>query len=516
MVWMVPAVAGIVALAAAASTRAQDTADRAQDTAEAVALADQGAVAVETDANPEISSASAAQGRESSTPEVNSAVVIKTVKQANGELASDRDTTPLLNEQQQAAAEKLAIAQRRSDLSQQFAKLRKTLETEDSFSLRLAEDYFSYGMLLRDNGDYDEAVEAFVDALHIQKVNHGIYSPEQRPILKALFDTHYALGNVEDFEDYLERILWVEAKNPNLKDDFSFKMLLMVGNQYIDEFLKKPIAGQNSVQTLLRAKHHLNAAFTRHKDKPLTVAVMPYGELALISFLESQLFAHVDKTSSLEDPRLRSSQNLSGRELALASYLSNSFPRGTGLLKSYLKKAQSEENLPHVVSALIALGDFNQLFRRHLDAAEYYQLAWQQAQNLAPDHELLESFEAPIALPAFQYALEREPVLPTRPTVLVPLKLGISPRGRVTEISAANDSEFSRTYFSKARRLAKRLTFRPRIVAGELLANDNFAYQQRVYAKKKKVPGSSEPNQSTETDQAATSGKAEEPVRTAD
>ena len=375
--------------------------------------------------------------------------------------------------------------QRRFNLDQQFGKLQKTLETADAYSLELSEDYFGYGLLLRDDGQYDEAIEAFIDALHIQKVNHGIYAPEQRPALKALFETHYALGNVEDFEDYLERILWVESKNPNLEDDFSYKMLVMVGNQYIDQFLKKPIAGQNSVQTLLRAKHHLNAAFKRHRNKPLTVALMPYGELALISFLESQLLDDVDKTASMEDPRLRGSRNLDGRELALASYLANSFPRGSGLLRSYLKKAQTEENLPHVVKALVALGDFNQLFRRHNEAAEYYKLAWTQAQNLPEGHKERDLMGSPVALPAFNYTIDREPVLPTKPTTTIPVILDVAENGTVSNIRRGDELEETNKYFSRARRKAKRVIFRPVIVDGVPQAATDLAHEQRVYSRKK-------------------------------
>lgn len=400
----------------------------------------------------------------------------------------------LVEEPKSAAERRITDTQLLSDIDQQFDKLQKTLETEDAYSLVLAEDYFSYGMMLRESGQYQDAIDAFVNALHIQKINHGIYSAEQRNALKALFELHYALGNTEDFEDYLERILWIEEKNPAIQDDLSFQLLVMVGNAYIDDFMRKPIAGQRSVQTLLRAKHHFNAAFTRHKHKPLSELVMPYGELALISFLESRLHHDVDKTASLEDPRLRRSSNITGRELALASYLENSFPRGSGLLKSYLLKAQAEQNQQHIVKALISLGDFSQLFKRHIHAAEFYQLAWVQAQILPEDDPVRAMFNEPVALPSFDYAYDREPVIPTRPTELVPVSLTISNEGRVTEVNKIDDSELSRSYFTKARRLAKRVIFRPRLIDGKAIQKDNFQYLQRVYAKKRPE---------TEEDQAA-------------
>jgi len=97
--------------------------------------------------------------------------------------------------EQVARGERIAAGQLSRDIEQQFKALRATLETEDAFSEKLGENYLGYGMLLRESGQYDEAIEAFVNALHISKVNNGIYSLEQRPALKALFDTHYALQN---------------------------------------------------------------------------------------------------------------------------------------------------------------------------------------------------------------------------------------------------------------------------------------------------------------------------------
>lgn len=376
--------------------------------------------------------------------------------------------------------------QLRNSLEQQFLKLRQTLEQEDAFSLKLAEDYFSYGLLLQKDGQFEAAIDAYVDALHIQKVNYGIYAPEQRPILKSLFEVHYALGNVEDFEDYLERILWVESKNPTLKDDFSYQMLLTVGNRYIDQFLTRPFAGQANVQTLLRAKHHLTAAYVKHRKQPLSVALMPYGELALISYLENQLVPEVSNSLVLEDPRLRNSRNLDGKELALVSYLSNSYSRGKSLLTGYLNKARKENDIPHVVRALVSLGDFNQLYRRHKDATDYYSAAWKISRTLPPDHEVRNLMGEPVALPSFNYAQERQPVAPVRPTLMIPLTLDISDDGIINKVYRGDETEQTDDYFYRARRAAKRLVFRPSFVDGVAQPIESFEHKQRVYQRSSK------------------------------
>ncbi|NNC99156.1 MAG: tetratricopeptide repeat protein [Gammaproteobacteria bacterium] len=378
-------------------------------------------------------------------------------------------------------AVEIGKSQLERDLEQQYLQLRKTLETEDSFSPKLAEDYYGYGSLLRQAARYDEALEAFTDALHIEKINNGIYSLEQRPSLKAMFETHYALGNTEEYEDLLERILWIESQNPEVKDDLMLDILLMVGNQYIDEFLRRPIAGQASVQTLLRAKHHLISAVRRYKHIPLQVSLLPYGELALISFLESRVQPDVDKTASMEDPRLKSSRNLSGRVYTLSSYFEHSFERGEVYLKGYLAKAQAEQDIVHVFHALTGLGDYNQLFKNHKVAEQYYQLAWLSAQELNAEQAPRAEFSRPVPLPEFQYAFARQPVIPTRSSLLVPLELTVGKDGTVKKVAElAPDDEFAK-YFSKARRMARRLIFRPRLVDGKAVETDQVEHKIRIY-----------------------------------
>ena len=372
------------------------------------------------------------------------------------------------------------------DLDRQYKQLRKSLETEDAYSEKLGENYFSYGLLLRQASRYPEAVDAFIDALHISKINNGLYSLRQRAVLKALFDTYFQTNDVEEYEDYLERILWIERKNPEVIDDTSFQMLTMVGNQYLDQFLRHPIAGQSSVQTLLRAKNHFLAAVHRHGNKPLTEILMPYGELALISFLESRMQPNVDKTSSMDDHRLRRSRYLDGRDTNLISYFEDSYPEGEAYLKDYLRKAIAEKKPRHAIYALISLGDLGSLFKENSDASNYYHLAQRMANETGHSDILANSFSEPVALPDFQYSVFREPVLPTRTSVLVPLFLQVNELGQVDQVAKLPaDSEYA-LYYSKARRAARRLIFRPKFIDGKAVAVNELSHDIRVYPRRRK------------------------------
>jgi tetratricopeptide (TPR) repeat protein len=405
-------------------------------------------------------------------------------KQQSDLLESNQSETIALTTEEQVKVDEIVARQLTQDLEQQLQQLQQSLQTEDAFSSKLGENYLGYGKLLRKAGRVDEAIKALTSAFHIAKVNNGIYSIEQRPALHELFDIHYELANTEDFEDYLERILWVENKNPEFSDKLSYELLLKVGNRYIDQFLRKPVAIQTSVETLLRAKNHLVTAVRKHGKRPLTEMLMPYGELALISFLQAKIQPNVDRTASLEDSRLKRVKTFAGREAHLASYFEDPFPKGEAYLQIYLRKAQKEGSTEHVVRALASLGDLNQLFGRHSNARRYYELAWLAAQELAPNQQFVLIFEQPTLLPDFNYAYPRQNIPSSHETVSVSLTLRIGSDGRVKDVQRTDPDDGLEKYFPRARRAVKRLVFRPQFADSKAVLTEQYAHTTKVRLRK--------------------------------
>jgi len=190
-------------------------------------------------------------------------------------------------------------AQLRADLEQQFQRVRSRLETEDAFSELLGEEYLSYGLLLKKAGRLDEAREMIVDAMHIAKINNGIYSVEQLPTLYALFDVDLLKGELERFEDTLKRIVWLEQQVDTEPDAGTFARLVEAGNYFLDEFLYRPIASEQSVVYLDKADKYLSGAVRLFGRRPMTELLMPYGELALVHFHKNSVAL---QSTSLSQP----------------------------------------------------------------------------------------------------------------------------------------------------------------------------------------------------------------------
>ncbi|MBT8115955.1 MAG: hypothetical protein KJP04_11255 [Arenicella sp.] len=368
-----------------------------------------------------------------------------------------------------------------NDIDARFKEINELLKYEDTFSPKVGELYFSYAALLLQAAKFEEARDAFTRALHVQKVNNGIYALEQRPALKGLFETMLSQGKTAEFEEYLNRIIWIESQHKDYRDDFTFDLLVRAGNFYIDQYMARPLYGPAGLELLRKANRYLTFAIKRYGEAPLNEKLMPHGELALVNTLEKKLITRVDRSSAFPSPRAR---NEFEEHTQNSKYLMHSFNRGEFFLKKYLAKAQSEKAPANIASALLQLGDLNQIYERNEVADQYYELAWMEIQKLPADHELRFKIAQPVELPAFEYSQQRRFVPTKRPTKLIPIIFAVGKNGKVANIRPLEEGENGK-HFYKARSAARKLTFRPAIIDGKSVSVDDFTHDVRIKLSRK-------------------------------
>ena len=87
---------------------------------------------------------------------------------------------------------------------------KEAMETEHGpYADGLAEPLGSLGRYHREQGDYEQALEAYRRALHIVRVNDGLYSDRQVPLVRELLATFRDAGNYEALDQryaYLFRL----------------------------------------------------------------------------------------------------------------------------------------------------------------------------------------------------------------------------------------------------------------------------------------------------------------------
>ncbi len=372
--------------------------------------------------------------------------------------------------------------QLKDNLERQFQRIREIQENHDAFSEKLGEAYLSYGEALKQAGRLDEAQSMYENALHITKINNGVNSIEQRPMLRAMFEMNAALGMTDKMEENVKRTIWLEKNFPDDRDDQSFDMVVRLGNHYLDRYLYRPTASETNLAYLDQAIRYLSYAVERYGDYPMDELFMPYGELALTHFLRSKIQIEVSRPT-LNESRQRKLSEFDRIEPVRTS--NNSFGAAERYLTQYLLKARDEGRDEDITTALLNLADLNLLFGRRVGAAQYYELAWQHAQNLPAEHSVVVGFDQPEALPSFKYALDRDEVDSHYETVYVPLTFNLDAEGRVKGFAEASADAPYPDLVKRAKRAAKRMLFRPVIENGKMIATSDINHDIKVLVRRK-------------------------------
>jgi len=382
----------------------------------------------------------------------------------------------------------------KANLEAQYARIYELEKTEDAFSAKLGEEFLNYGLLLLNAGRVDEARAAVVDALHIVKVNEGVYSIDQRPILRVLFNINLTLNKTEELEENLEKIIWIENRNPAKRDFDSLDLSIELGHHFLDRYKIRNTRDEVSLSFLDKSQRYFSYAVRQYGYAKLSEHRMPYGELSLVHYYRSQLLKRLQRDqvgfrSTGNRDRQRSRQ-LVDNPLSDINRLDNLISQSFSLSERYsnihLRQAKLEQNQQQIVTALLALGDSNLLFKRKKTAAQYYRHAWNEAQKLSPNDPLLQSFDKPVRLPAFSFAIEREEARKAGANYAnLPVKMNIDANGKVIAVYDDVVGAPSKRVASKVRRIVGSSIFRPVIRNGQLTAVSEHEELVRVQVSKR-------------------------------
>ena len=350
-------------------------------------------------------------------------------------------------------------------------------EEADAFDSRLGESYLAYGGLLTKAGRLDEARDMYAKALHLAKINNGVYSLEQRVILSSIFNLHDVDGDLEEMEAALGQILWLERKNPEITDNYSYDLLLRMGAAFIALYYERPRINEASLAKVQKAIRYLRLAVRKYPDIKLSETQPPYGDLALLHYISGQINRELGRVYQ-DHSKIRGFREQETRQVILPS--SNFVGKAAKELDLYLFKAREENSIEHMVRALRDKGDLFLLFDRFGDAAYFYEQAWKLAEQLDEDHELRKAFEEPTKLPDFNYSAARLSANTGDRTVFVPVNFDIHHNGRVRKVYTQNGTGPYPKLTARAKRVARATVFRPIIEDGKMVGAKDVTYDMKV------------------------------------
>lgn len=106
-----------------------------------------------------------------------------------------------------------APANLQADITAYRARIDDTRANASPYSSELREQYAALGTLLQQSGDHEEAIEAFESAMHIDRVNTGLYTLDQIPIVEKIIASHEALGHDTEVDDLHGYLFYIQQKS---------------------------------------------------------------------------------------------------------------------------------------------------------------------------------------------------------------------------------------------------------------------------------------------------------------
>lgn len=95
----------------------------------------------------------------------------------------------------------------------QYEQAIRALELEGGpYEARLSQELLSLGNVYQQQGDQQQALGIYDKALHVNRINNGLYSLSQKPIIEAIIDSYFSLGDLVTANDQQEYLFYLQKK----------------------------------------------------------------------------------------------------------------------------------------------------------------------------------------------------------------------------------------------------------------------------------------------------------------
>ena len=287
-----------------------------------------------------------------------------------------------------------------------FDQILEDLEIKGgAWSVQIAEELAELGSVLQAQGKFEESIDVFDRAVHINRVNNGLFSPNQVPLVKKVIDAHVALGQWSEADDRQQYAFYVQTRaysigDPRMIDVFDNLAQWNIATFYrgIDE---DPSPRLLQTYMLYRAASESIAAHFGTQDPrylPLLHKVAGAADLMGRYTLEGT------SIGTRVNPDLRMTSQFVGNSMRPQGRADSGIEALEAIIAYYddPKLPNTDANLVERARALAELGDWYLLRERRQAAMRTYEEAFEQLASVENSAELLSQvFGEIVFLPTF-------------------------------------------------------------------------------------------------------------------
>lgn len=185
------------------------------------------------------------------------------------------------------------------------------------FSVNLREQLEALAGLLQQTGDHAAAITELENAMHIERVNQGLFTLDQIPLVEKLIASHDSLGNFQEVNDYQEYLYYIQMKSFPAGDPRLLVAKEEWADQNVEAYLKDSLrlpggndsAERSSINDYVAIQNPRDGSFNYVPRNQLPLVLNPYGVMSANDFyLNSTQYAVPPER--LIDERLRRARDL--------------------------------------------------------------------------------------------------------------------------------------------------------------------------------------------------------------
>lgn len=343
----------------------------------------------------------------------------------------------------------------------------------------LAEPLTGLGRHYRQQGDMQKALRLYRRALHVVRVNDGLYSERQMPILRELLYAYRVSGEMEILDNRYDYYFRLYGNGQPPYSDVRLRAALAY-LRWQREAVRLEL-DKNESQRIL-ALYHLNDELLQGVAAEPSVALQWYRDLVLsqlrnLYLLEDRFAPTVQNTGLAPSTPMFADKweqkDFDKKRLELIQRGAKS--QGAGMLQALIDRTADSTELARLH---LELGDWYQWHGNDSRAGEQYQQVVQLlTQENRPD--LLQQWLGqPMELPDNGAFWQSRPDQQGDHPVVVSVRYDVSAKGRASNLQSGVSDPADEGLASRLRRKLARIRFRPRWVNG---AAEAVSQVQRDY-----------------------------------
>lgn len=368
------------------------------------------------------------------------------------------------------------------DLAGQEQAYRNAIEAIETdhgaYGPGLSEQILGLCQTLQNQGKHREAVDLLKRGVHLARINDGLYSPQQLPLLQAEIASHIALGQYAEADERQHYMYRVQVRSMEQGELRAQALMQQAQWQYNAYHLRLGQAGFTRLMSMWDLyRLALNDIIDREGD----------SSPDLLPPLEGMLRAQYLIADYDPEDEYASSDDLGARQQLgrFNAYRAQSYDKGSAVILAMYdieqKQEQAEEQGLATAKALTMLGDWRLWHEERKEAMEAYLEAIEELEKRDDAQVQMERFfGAPVALPNLDGVRPLAEVEnPEIGDIL--LEFGVTERGRVVDLERIDDNEdVNRARANSVMRQLRKTRFRPRLEAGEPVETEKIVRAYEV------------------------------------